>query len=75
MLHVLQAGFDALYFGRIDYQDRAKRIADADMEMVWRASRSLEDRAQIFTGTAHLSHYGVGFTTVVSHKLCSLLSG
>lgn len=46
----IQAGFEALYFGRIDYQDRAKRIAQSDMEMVWRASRSLEERAQIFTG-------------------------
>lgn len=46
----VQAGFEALYFGRIDYQDRAKRTAESDMEMVWRASRSLEERAQIFTG-------------------------
>ncbi|CAN0476588.1 unnamed protein product, partial [Hapterophycus canaliculatus] len=45
-----QAGFDALYFGRIDYQDREKRIAERDMEMLWRASRSLEEEAQIFTG-------------------------
>lgn len=45
-----QAGFEALYFGRIDYQDREKRIAESDMEMLWRPSRSLEDKAQIFTG-------------------------
>lgn len=47
---LLQAGFDALYFGRIDYQDREKRIAEKDMEMLWRGSRSLEEEAQIFTG-------------------------
>lgn len=29
-----QAGFEALYFGRIDYQDREKRIAESDMEML-----------------------------------------
>ena len=46
----MQAGFEALYFGRIDYQDREKRIAESDMEMLWRPSRSLEDKAQIFTG-------------------------
>lgn len=45
-----QAGFEALYFGRIDFQDAEKRIAARDMEMIWRASRSLEEKAQIFTG-------------------------
>lgn len=49
-MYLSQAGFDALYFGRIDYQDRDKRIAERDMEMLWRASRSLEEEAQIFTG-------------------------
>ncbi|CAN0078829.1 unnamed protein product, partial [Ectocarpus sp. 4 AP-2014] len=59
----LQAGFDALYFGRIDYQDREKRIAEKDMEMMWRASRSFEQDAQIFTGVFHSGNYGppVGF--------------
>lgn len=47
---VQKAGFEALYFGRIDYQDSEKRIAESDMEMVWRASRSFEEGAQIFTG-------------------------
>lgn len=50
----MQAGFEALYFGRIDYQDREKRTAESEMEMVWRASRSLEERAQIFTGDSFL---------------------
>lgn len=45
-----QAGFEALYFGRIDYQDREKRIAESDMEMIWRPSHSLGNSAQIFTG-------------------------
>lgn len=45
-----QAGFDALYFGRIDYQDAEKRIGESDMEMLWRSSRSLEEEAQIFAG-------------------------
>lgn len=46
-----QAGFDALYFGRIDYQDAEKRIGESNMEMLWRSSRSSEEEAQIFTGT------------------------
>lgn len=45
-----QAGFDALYFGRIDYQDAEKRIGESNMEMLWRSSRSSEEEAQIFTG-------------------------
>ena len=29
-----EVGFDALFFGRIDYQDHNKRMADQAMEMV-----------------------------------------
>ncbi len=54
----VQAGFDALYFGRIDYQDREKRIGESDMEMLWRPSRSSEEEAQIFTGgVPHAAFY------------------
>eukprot|EP00903_Cladosiphon_okamuranus_P006567 g6415.t1 len=58
-----QAGFDALYFGRIDYQDAEKRIDESEMEMLWRSSRSFEEEAQIFTGVFHSGNYGppVGF--------------
>lgn len=50
LLVLFQAGFDALYFGRIDYQDAEKRIGESNMEMLWRSSRSSEEEAQIFTG-------------------------
>ena len=44
------AGFDALFFGRIDYQDRELRQKNAQCEGVWRASPSLGDDAEVFWG-------------------------
>ncbi|CAI0555724.1 unnamed protein product [Linum tenue] len=43
-------GFDSLFFARIDYQDRAKRLQDKTLEVVWRGSQSLGSTSQIFTG-------------------------
>lgn len=34
-------GFDALFFGRLDYRDKNKRMANKEMEMVWEASPNL----------------------------------
>ena len=34
-------GFDGLFFGRIDYQDRIPRTAEKNLEMVWEASANL----------------------------------
>ncbi|KAH7577124.1 hypothetical protein JRO89_XS01G0209000 [Xanthoceras sorbifolium] len=45
-----EIGFDSLYFGRIDYQDRAKRKNEKSLEVVWQGSRSLGSSAQIFAG-------------------------
>lgn len=45
-----EVGFDSLFFGRIDYQDRAKRKGDKHLEVIWRASKSLGSSAQIFAG-------------------------
>ncbi|KAI4387891.1 hypothetical protein MLD38_000281 [Melastoma candidum] len=45
-----ELGFDSLYFGRIDYQDRAKRKDEKSLEVVWRGSKSLGSSAQIFAG-------------------------
>lgn len=38
---VAQMGYDGLFFGRLDYQDKIKRIQDQKMEMLWRGSQSL----------------------------------
>ncbi|XP_048233937.1 probable alpha-mannosidase At5g13980 isoform X2 [Ricinus communis] len=45
-----EVGFDSLYFGRIDYQDRAKRKIQKSLEVVWQGSKSLGSSAQIFAG-------------------------
>ncbi|CAN1243892.1 Alpha-mannosidase At3g26720 [Linum perenne] len=45
-----EIGFDSLFFARIDYQDRAKRLKDKTLEVVWRGSQSLGSTSQIFTG-------------------------
>ncbi|CAL0332951.1 unnamed protein product [Lupinus luteus] len=45
-----ELGFDSLFFARIDYQDRAKRLKQKTLEVVWRGSRSLGSSSQIFTG-------------------------
>ncbi|XP_047341830.1 probable alpha-mannosidase At5g13980 isoform X2 [Impatiens glandulifera] len=45
-----EVGFDSLFFGRIDYQDRAKRYVDKSLEVVWQGSKSLGSSAQIFAG-------------------------
>ena len=44
-----EAGFDALYFGRIDYQDLSLRRDERRVEGIWRSSPNLED-AEVFWG-------------------------
>lgn len=36
-----QMGFDGMLFGRIDYQDKSKRLNEQSMEFVWKSSPSL----------------------------------
>jgi lysosomal alpha-mannosidase len=49
-------GFDAFFIGRLDYQDKEKRLADKTMEFVWRPMfDTLGERAQIFT---HALYHG-----------------
>uniref|UniRef100_A0A669EVV8 Alpha-mannosidase n=1 Tax=Oreochromis niloticus TaxID=8128 RepID=A0A669EVV8_ORENI len=46
-----QMGFDGFFFGRLDYQDRARRMRDKEQELLWRASDSLTPpMADLFTG-------------------------
>ena len=45
-----EAGFDGLFFGRIDYQDLDFRHKEKRSEFIWRASPSLGDDTQIFSG-------------------------
>ena len=46
-------GYDAFFFGRIDLQDKNKRLKDRTMEMVWRGSASLGEEAEIFSGVLY----------------------
>uniref|UniRef100_A0ACD5UGW4 Uncharacterized protein n=1 Tax=Avena sativa TaxID=4498 RepID=A0ACD5UGW4_AVESA len=45
-----QVGFDALYFSRIDYQDREVRKGTKKLETVWRSSKTFGSSADIFSG-------------------------
>uniref|UniRef100_A0A671T4V8 Alpha-mannosidase n=1 Tax=Sinocyclocheilus anshuiensis TaxID=1608454 RepID=A0A671T4V8_9TELE len=46
-----QMGYDGFFFGRLDYQDKARRMKTKEMEMLWRASESLTlPLADLFTG-------------------------
>lgn len=43
-------GYDGLFLGRIDFQDKNKRLTDRNMEMILKASDSLGSKADLFTG-------------------------
>ena len=45
-----QFGFDGLFLGRIDYQDKNARTKAKTREMLWQASANLGEQAQLFTG-------------------------
>ncbi|XP_063233743.1 lysosomal alpha-mannosidase-like isoform X2 [Bacillus rossius redtenbacheri] len=49
-------GFDGLFFGRLDYQDKNTRLQNRSMELMWRASADLGSDADLFTG-ALFHHY------------------
>lgn len=45
--------FDGVFLGRVDYQDKEMRKKKQEMELVWRASASLQPpTADLFTGEA-----------------------
>lgn len=48
-----QMGFDSFFFGRIDYDDKKKRLAEQRMEMIWRGSASLGQAVDLFTGVTY----------------------
>ncbi|KAK6153871.1 hypothetical protein DH2020_013510 [Rehmannia glutinosa] len=52
-----EVGFDALYFARIDYQDRAKRRDEKKLEVIWQGSKSRGSSSQIFTGAFYAGNY------------------
>ncbi|EFA08767.1 lysosomal alpha-mannosidase [Tribolium castaneum] len=50
-----QLGFDGVFFARIDYNDRNKRKADKNLEVVWQSSANLAN-SNIFT-SIFVDHY------------------
>ena len=53
-----EVGFDALYFGRIDYQDRIERRGNLSLEMIWSASASYGPSNYVFGSTPKDEGYG-----------------
>ena len=51
-----EVGFDALYFGRIDYEDHQLRTQQKRLEFIWASSQSLP-QAQVFTGVFSDGNY------------------
>lgn len=49
-----QMGFNAFFFSRIDYQDKANRLADKGMEMIWIPNTSQGLENAMFT---HINYY------------------
>lgn len=45
-----QMGFDGLFFGRLDHDDKTKRENTTTMEMLWRGSDDLLKESDLFTG-------------------------
>ncbi|KAJ8898443.1 hypothetical protein PR048_003803 [Dryococelus australis] len=55
-------GFDGLFFGRLDYQDKQQRLQNKTMEMMWKASANLGSEADLFTGVNYNGYsYPSGF--------------
>ncbi|XP_022831671.1 lysosomal alpha-mannosidase-like isoform X1 [Spodoptera litura] len=46
-------GYDGLFLGRIDYQDKRSRLLGKNMEMVWRGDDILGKSSDIFTGVLY----------------------
>lgn len=46
-------GYDGLFLGRIDHQDKTNRINKKTAEMLWHASDDLGRNADIFTGVLY----------------------
>ncbi|XP_067620208.1 lysosomal alpha-mannosidase [Eurosta solidaginis] len=48
-----QMGFDGLFFGRLDYQDKEERLMTQTAEMIWRASANFDESSHLFTGALY----------------------
>lgn len=46
-------GYDGLFLGRIDYQDKSHRLTNKNAEMIWHASDNLGEKGDLFTGVLY----------------------
>ena len=55
-----ELGFDAVFFGRADYQDMKKRAGELNLEHLWRgsSSSSTASDSMLFTGNFASGNYG-----------------
>lgn len=40
-MSLLFKGYDGLFFGRLDHEDKKQRITNKSMELIWSASNTL----------------------------------
>ncbi|XP_016964290.1 lysosomal alpha-mannosidase isoform X2 [Drosophila biarmipes] len=48
-----QMGFDGMFFGRLDYQDKDERLMTKNAEMIWHGSANLGEEADLFSGALY----------------------
>lgn len=64
-------GYDGLFLGRIDYEDKANRFLNKDTEMIWQASDSLGSTSNLFTSIlydGYSSPHGFCFDVLCSEE-------
>ncbi len=65
-----QMGFDALFFGRHDYDDHTIRKNHSTLELLWQPSKNLGSDGDLFTGILYNGYgppAGFCFDTVCSN--------
>ncbi|XP_058821189.1 lysosomal alpha-mannosidase-like isoform X1 [Topomyia yanbarensis] len=50
-----QMGYDGMFFARLDWNDKSKRLSNKEAEMIWKASKNL-DESDLFTSVLY-NHY------------------
>ncbi|XP_053692769.1 lysosomal alpha-mannosidase-like [Sabethes cyaneus] len=50
-----QMGYDGMFFARLDWRDKNKRLSEKTAEMIWKASTNLDD-SELFTSVLY-NHY------------------
>ncbi|XP_069699539.1 lysosomal alpha-mannosidase-like [Periplaneta americana] len=65
-------GYDGLFFTRLDYQDKDKRLESQTAELIWEGSANLDEAGDIFTSIIYGSYYppdGFCFDITCGYKM------